>query len=151
MLDWGIAKVWRRDGTTAEEPDSELTIPTADKSMTGYQKLQGTLCYMSPEQIDRDPDISFSTDIYSMGVLLFEILAGEVPFDGEHAYEVIEAVQGTMPTKPSSLTKYRVPRTLEALTMACLEKSPERRPDIAAFIRTLQEDWVNELTRAPRR
>ena len=56
-----------------------------------------------------------------------------------------------MPTKPSSLTKYRVPRTLEALTMACLEKSPERRPDIAAFIRTLQEDWVNELTRAPRR
>lgn len=151
VLDWGIAKVWRRDGTTVEEPDSEFTIPTADKSMTGYQKLQGTLCYMSPEQIDRDPDISFSTDVYSMGVLLYEILAGEVPFDGEHAYEVIEAVQGTRPTKPSTLSKYPVPRTLEALTMACLEKSPDRRPDIVTFTRTLQEDWANELTRPPRK
>ena len=151
ILDWGIAKVWRRDGTTAEEPDQGQAASGADKSMTGYQKLEGTLCYMSPEQMQQDPDISFSTDIYSLGVMLYEVLAGEVPFDGEHAYEVLEAVKNVTPAPPSRVTKFAVPKTLETLAMQCLEKTPDRRPDISAFIRTVQEDWAQDLTRVGRR
>jgi serine/threonine protein kinase len=151
ILDWGIAKVWRRDGTTTEEPDQVQAIPGADKSMTGYQKLEGTLCYMSPEQMLQDPGISFSTDVYSLGVMLYEVLAGKVPFDSEHTYEVLEAVKNETPEPPSSVTKYAVPKTLEQLAMRCLQKTPKGRPDISAFIRTVQEDWSHDLTRANRR
>ena len=61
LLDWGLAKVWSKDGSTTVEDSSDVnSIPDSDKSMTGHGKLQGTLCYMSPEQIRRDTDISFS-------------------------------------------------------------------------------------------
>ncbi|MEJ2440153.1 MAG: serine/threonine-protein kinase [Gammaproteobacteria bacterium] len=77
LLDWGLAKVWRKDGTTpSEDSGEEKAIADSDKTMTGHGKLQGTLCYMSPEQIRRDPDISFSTDIYSLGSVLYELLTG---------------------------------------------------------------------------
>lgn len=150
ILDWGIAKVWRKDGTTAEDPAPEKPPVDENKSMTGYQKLQGTLCYMSPEQIDQDPDISFSTDVYSLGVMLYEVLAGQVPFDSEHTYEVIDAVRSVTPPPPSSMTRYAVPKTLEELAMSCLSKVPEKRPDIGTIVRTLQEDWAHDLTRVQR-
>ncbi|MDH5778951.1 MAG: serine/threonine protein kinase, partial [Gammaproteobacteria bacterium] len=62
LLDWGLAKVWRKDGTALDEDTGEVShVVDSDKTITGHGKLQGTLCYMSPEQIRRDPDISYST------------------------------------------------------------------------------------------
>lgn len=147
LLDWGFAKVWNKDGTAPDEPDQENPIDDLEPSMTGHQKLQGTLCYMAPEQISRDADISYAADIYSLGVILYEVLAGRVPFEGEYAHEVLEAVQTQQPPAPSSLSKFPVPRLLEDLAMQCLRKSPAERPDAAEFIRTLQEDWSQDLAR----
>ncbi len=147
LLDWGFAKVWNKDGTAPDEPDQERPIDDLEPSMTGHQKLQGTLCYMAPEQISRDADISFAADIYSLGVVLYEVLAGRVPFEGEFAHEVLEAVQTQLPPTPSSLSKFPVPRLLEDLAMQCLRKSPAERPDAADFVRTLQEDWSQDLSR----
>ena len=62
--------------------------------------------------------------------------------------EVLEAVKTQLPAAPSSLSKLPVPRLLEDLAMQCLRKSPAERPDAAAFIRTLQEDWFQDLLRA---
>ena len=56
LLDWGFAKVWNKDGTAPDEPDQERPIADLEPSMTGHQKLQGTLCYMAPEQISRDAE-----------------------------------------------------------------------------------------------
>ena len=151
VLDWGLAKVWGKDGASGEDTSEEKTAIASDKSMTGNQKLQGTLCYMSPEQIEQSSTLSYSTDVYSIGVLLYEVLTGKVPFDGEHTYEVLEAVKQDVPVKPSKITRLRVPRALEDLAMKSLEKSPENRPDIASFIRTLQEDWAHDLIRVNRR
>ena len=63
------------------------------------------------------------------------------------AHEVLEAVQTQQPPAPSSLSKFPVPRLLEDLAMQCLRKSPAERPDAAEFIRTLQEDWSQDLSR----
>ncbi|MEZ5542134.1 MAG: serine/threonine-protein kinase [Pseudomonadota bacterium] len=147
LLDWGLAKVWRKDGSTEVEDEAEMGGSAAgtNKSMTGHGKLQGTLCYMSPEQIRRDPDISFATDVYSLGTVLYELLSGKVPFSGEHAYEIIEAVENERAAKPSRISKYPVPRVLEELVMRCLRKDPGRRPSMDEFVRILQEDWTEDL------
>ena len=145
LLDWGLAKVWCKDGSTVEEPETGESAAGSNKSMTGHGKLQGTLCYMSPEQIRRDPDISFATDVYSLGTVLYELLSGAVPFNAEHSYEIIEAVENERAAKPSRVSRYPVPRILEELTMRCLHKDPERRPNMGDFVRILQEDWTEDL------
>ena len=147
LLDWGFAKVWKRDGTAPDEPDSERTVSDPEPSMTGHQKLQGTLCYMAPEQVAKDADLSFAADIYSLGVVLYEVLTGSVPFEAEFAHEVLEAVQTQTPEPPSSRSKFPVPRLLEELVMQCLKKTPGERPDVVQFTRTLQEDWIQDLAR----
>ncbi len=147
LLDWGLAKVWKKDGSASDDEfQDEKAAADSDKSMTGYGKLQGTLCYMSPEQIARAPDISFSTDIYSLGSVLYEVLTGKPPFDSDKAYEILEMVENQDPTKPSDICKYPIPRTLERLCLKCLEKKPQDRPaSMNDVLRTLQENWAAEL------
>ena len=152
LLDWGLAKVWRKDGSTFDEDaHTEKVVAGSHKSITGHGKLQGTLCYMSPEQIRRDPDISFSTDIYSLGSVLYELLTGQTPFDSDKTYEIIEAVENQQPAKASEIGKYPVPKVLEDLCMQCLAKDPGGRPQtMNDFIRVLQQDWASELLRGKR-
>ena len=146
LLDWGLAKVWRKDGTTIDDSDENKSIPDSDKTMTGHGKLQGTLCYMSPEQIRRDPDISFSTDIYSLGSVLYEVLSGKPPFDSDKTYEILDMVQNQQPTKPSEISKYPVPKILETLCLKCLSKDPANRPaSMEDILQTLQQNWEADL------
>ncbi len=145
LLDWGLAKVWSEDGKALAE-DNELAAAMTDQSMTGHGKLQGTVCYMSPEQIHRDPDISYQTDIYSLGAVLYEVLSGQTPFTGDKVQEVISQVLEDTPAKPSEVTRMRVPALLDDLTMKCLAKQPDRRIDsIGEVLRLLQEDWRSSL------
>jgi len=151
LMDWGLAKVWHKDGSKPEEPRQSNTVADTEKSMTGHGKLQGTLCYMSPEQIQRDPDISFSTDIYSLGSVLYEVLTGQPPFDSEKTYEILDMVENQQPAKASEVSKYPVPRILEDLCMRCLEKDPAARPgSMAEVIRILDQDWAGDLIQVKR-
>ncbi|WP_455218061.1 serine/threonine protein kinase, partial [Kaarinaea lacus] len=152
LLDWGLAKVWRKDGTIQSIDSSDIhTIPDSDQSMTGHGKLQGTLCYMSPEQIRRDTDISYSTDIYSLGSVLYEVLTGQPPFNSDKTYEILDMVQNQEPEKPSEISKFRVPRILENLCLKCLDKDPARRPaSMGDVIKTLHHDWTAELVQRKR-
>jgi serine/threonine-protein kinase len=146
LMDWGLAKVWRKDGSTLEEPGESKLVVDGDKSITGYGKLQGTLCYMSPEQIRRDPDISFSTDIYSLGSVLYELLTGQTPFDSDKTYEILDMVENQQAGKPSEVSKYPVPKILEDLCMKCLAKEPASRPaSMTDVIRTLEHEWASGL------
>jgi len=152
LLDWGLAKVWRKDGTTlAEDNDDSKSIADSDKTMTGHGKLQGTLCYMSPEQIRREPDISFSTDIYSIGSVLYELLTGQPPFNSDKTYEVLEMVQNEQPVRPSEISQYPVPKVLETLCLKCLNKDPAGRPaSMEDVLQTLQQNWSAELLQSKR-
>ncbi|MET0049961.1 MAG: serine/threonine-protein kinase [Candidatus Thiodiazotropha sp.] len=152
LLDWGLAKVWNKDGRTSDDDaHTEISLPDSDKTMTGHGKLQGTLCYMSPEQIQRDPDISFSTDIYSLGSVLYEVLTGQTPFESNLTYEILDMVQNKVPSKPSEISKFPVPKMLERLCLQCLSKDPAGRPtSMTEFIRVLQHDWAADLIKSRR-
>lgn len=149
LLDWGLAKVWSKDGRTSEDEALPTTeVRDAEMTITGHGKLQGTLCYMSPEQIRRDPDISYGTDIYSLGSVLYEVLTGQTPFTGENTYEIIDAVQNQAPEKPSAISRFKVPKILEKLCMASLAKGPDERPaSIDEFIQVLRQDWTTDLVK----
>ena len=145
LLDWGLAKVWSQDGTASAEV-APMVDPTSDMTMTGHGQLQGTVCYMSPEQVERDPEISFQTDLYSIGAVLYEVLTGKTPFAGEKVHEVVTQVLNDVPEKPSAATNLKVPSLLEYVAMQCLEKDASKRPQSAAeLVRLLQEDWRSDL------
>jgi serine/threonine-protein kinase len=141
LLDWGLAKVWHKDKS---QPDNEGAVEEvdADPGMTGEGKLQGTVMYMSPEQIERDPSISSSADLYSLGAILYETLTGVTPFQGDIVQVLLNQVKNDTPKPPQSVTNTPIPSLLAVLTMQCLEKEPSKRPASAAeLVRTIKDDW----------
>lgn len=140
LLDWGLAKVWHKDQSTAD--DAEIEEADADRGMTGEGKLQGTVMYMSPEQIDRDPGIAGQSDLYSLGSILYEILTGVTPFQGELVQSLLNQVRNDIPEDPRNVSKVAVPDVLAELTMSLLQKDPGDRPGSADdVLRTLRESW----------
>lgn len=148
LLDWGLAKVWNADGgpgTAIDELGSgpDGTNRKRNTGMTGEGTLQGTITYMSPEQIRKDPDIDFRTDIFSLGAVLYEVLAGRPPVEAETVREAADLIQQRTPPPPSSVARMPIPPLLESVTMACLAMAPEDRlADCGTLIRLLTEDWL---------
>ena len=139
LMDWGLAKVWDTKGT--EESLGDGLAPEGDDiSITGQAKLQGTVCYMSPEQVNKDPGIDGRTDIYSLAAIIYEILCGDTAAQGETMDELVKSVLDDIPAPPSSVVKYPVPRLLEKVTLQCLKKDPaDRLQTMSEMIRLLQE------------
>ncbi|MBX2847778.1 MAG: serine/threonine protein kinase [Acidiferrobacterales bacterium] len=127
LLDWGLAKVRSEDGQLSDFDESDSSVSAQDQSMTGFQKLQGTVSYMSPEQIDKAPDIDGRTDIYSLGAVLYEALTGQLTVTGDTADKVIDSVKNDQPPLPSQLVSVKMPKLLEKTVMQCLEKDSNNR------------------------
>ncbi len=143
LLDWGLAKVWHK--ADAKDGDEDHEEAEGDPGMTGEAKLQGTVMYMSPEQINRDPDISHQSDIYSLGALLYEILAGTTPFQGDIVQSLLNQIREDTPPDPRTVAKHPVPDVLAELAMRCLQKNPAARPETAEnLVRVLRDDWINK-------
>ncbi len=143
LLDWGLAKVWHE--ADARDDDEDHEEAEGDPGMTGEGKLQGTVMYMSPEQVNRDPGISFASDVYSLGALLYETLTGTTPFQGELIYKLLDQIRDDTPPDPRSVSKHPVPEVLAELAMQCLQKDPDARPATAEkMVRVLRNDWLKD-------
>lgn len=127
--------------------DFGLARETAlDHSLTGDQTLIGTIAYMSPEQAaGRTRDISIQSDVYSLGVVLFEMLAGRTPFVAESPAAVLRLI-GEEPAPRLQRLRPDVPADLAAICQRCLEKSPRDRYASAAELR---DDLQRFLAREP--
>ena len=145
LLDWGLAKVWHKDRSLSAH-ESHIEELDTDVGLTGHAKLQGTVHYMSPEQIDRLPEIGFRSDIYSLGAVLYEVLTGKTPFCGDIVRLLLDQIRSETPQDPKSIGGVFVPSILSELTMQCLQKKPEKRPEsIEDVIRILKHGWIPGL------
>ncbi len=110
LMDFGLAK-----------------IIAADQDMTRSGALFGTVRYMSPEQAGgRTAEIGPRADIYSLGVVLYELLTGRAPFGAASDIEVLRQINDAEPLRPKKQRR-SIPLDLETICLRCLEKLPSRR------------------------
>ena len=119
LADFGIAKA--------------VSAGAAAGALTSVGMVLGTPAYMAPEQIAGDAAIDARADIYSLGLVAYEMLAGSTPFADTSPQAMLAA---HLAVTPRSLSAYRAeaPERLVAIVMQCLEKDPARRPQTAAEI-----------------
>jgi serine/threonine-protein kinase len=124
ILDFGIAKM-----TGGDEP-SNLTRTGA---------IFGTPLYMSPEQAKGKP-ADARADVYALGVILYELLTGSVPFGGESSVEILSQHIGAAPVRPTEVAPDRaIAPALETLVLRALEKEPDARfASMHDFVRELE-------------
>ena len=107
--------------------DFGIAKPLDMKRITwkGFSKTFGTPSYMAPEQV-QGGRISAATDIYALGVILYEMLAGKPPFEGDNAFQVMNW-QVTKQPPPLRSVRHDVPEWLESVVIRALEKKPQHR------------------------
>lgn len=120
IMDFGIARVSEMKGG----------------GLTTTGTVMGTPDYIPPEQAQGQP-ADFRSDLYSLGVVLFEMFAGRLPFVADSAMAVILAHVQTPPPRPRALNP-RLPASLEAVILRCLAKAPAQRyPDVERLLQAL--------------
>ena len=149
VLDFGLAKL--------EAPDSDPNVtdmPTASRvELTGEGKVFGTVAYMSPEQA-RGGKIDARSDVFSLGVVLYQMLTGERPFHGASAVDMISSI---LRDKPPSVTDLRadLPPHLARILRRCLEKNARDRyqtsRDVYNELRDLQTETSAPPSPVPRK
>ena len=107
------------------EDENKVVSSSTSSARTGPKGLLGTIPYMSPEQFINPDDIDTRSDIYSFGVVLYEMLVGHRPFEGSTFEEIRRAHQQIPP--PSIPLNKRRPRCIVDIVMKCLVKNPEFR------------------------
>jgi Tol biopolymer transport system component len=122
ILDFGLAKLLRPEPQGEAEIDREEATLTRQPS-TGEGVVLGTVGYMSPEQV-RGVPADHRTDIFSFGVVLYEMLSGRRPFERETAAETLTAI---LREDPPALSSPDVSPATAQIVARCLDKKPERR------------------------
>jgi serine/threonine protein kinase/Tol biopolymer transport system component len=142
ILDFGVAKLQSALGESGRSVE-ELTTVTRSGAVVG------TVAYMSPEQL-RGKTVDHRSDIFSMGTILYEMLAGQRPFRGETEVDTITAVLREDPPE-IHLEEAGIPIPFRQVIRHCLEKEPEKRfqsaRDLAFALETLSDAYGGRTTR----
>ena len=143
VLDFGLAKLAAEGAGTVTLEDAATEAPTQSAALTGEGTVMGTAPYMSPEQL-KGKEVDLRTDIFSFGILLYEMVTGRRPFQGESGIELASSI---LKDTPSSVVEVRddLPRHLGRIIQHCLEKDPERRFQSAKDIRNELEGLRGEV------
>jgi eukaryotic-like serine/threonine-protein kinase len=141
VLDFGIAKILERDAPSIDGG------PASMSALTGVGTVVGTPAYMSPEQCRGEP-VDTRSDVYTAGILLYQLVAGRLPFSGENAMDLAVKHVRTPPTPPEEVVPKINPK-LRDLILSALAKWPAQRPQTAADLRDALQALLPELCTTP--
>jgi eukaryotic-like serine/threonine-protein kinase len=113
VLDFGISKMQATDGPS-------------DQNLTSARTVLGSPLYMSPEQLRSSKNVDARTDIWALGVVLYELLTAARPFEGQSLVELVRRISEEEPT-PIGRLRPDVPPALEIAVMRCLQRDPDDR------------------------
>jgi TolB-like protein/tetratricopeptide (TPR) repeat protein/predicted Ser/Thr protein kinase len=143
IIDFGIAKAIAAANEVTPSPDTDPA------SLTRIGFTVGTPTYMAPEQSAGDPGLDHRADLYSFGIVAFELLAGQPPFSGATSQELLKAHLAD-PVPPLAKFRSDVPAGVEAVITHCLAKMPNDRPASAAeVVDRLEELLAGETVERP--
>jgi serine/threonine-protein kinase len=146
VLDFGLAKI-----LSSSESPGVTEVPTQLKTTPGL--VIGTLPYMSPEQA-LGQEIDHRSDIFSLGVVLYEMATGRLPFSGKTAPETISLITSAQPVAAARFN-YDLPTEFDRIIRKCLEKDRERRyqsaTDLVVDLENLRRDSQSGATVVQRR
>ena len=118
VLDFGLVKVRNRG-------------PASDTLLTLDHTTTGTPAYMAPEIIVGEADVDRRADVYALGCVAYYLLTGQLVFEADTPMKMLMQHVHARPVPPSERTELRIPRDLDELVLACLEKDPNARPQHA--------------------
>lgn len=114
LMDFGIAKV------------------SGEQKLTQVNKIVGTIEFMAPELIE-GKEASASSDLYSMGATMYEMLSGKIPFEADTDFNLMQSILKSKPIAPEKLNTY-IPKALSDIVLKAMDKDPNKRfPDARAF------------------
>ena len=134
ILDFGLAKQVAPELTGDDAP----TLTAAEGHLTGTRVIVGTLMYMSPEQASARP-IDARSDVFTFGVIAYEMLTGRHPFRRASSAETLRAIVDSEPDPPSQVTP-TLPRELDRAVLRCLRKEPRQRWQSLSDLKVVLED-----------
>jgi hypothetical protein len=137
ILDFGLAKLVE---PKAEAPEGISHLETLAKTQAGF--VVGTLRYMSPEQA-RGQAVDHRSDIFSLGIMLYEMVTGQLPFSGSTALDTLHAI-AFEETRPVTALRPNLPPSLQRVITRCLRKRAQDRypeaKEVAADLKTVQRE-----------
>ncbi|AKF08793.1 serine/threonine-protein kinase [Sandaracinus amylolyticus] len=137
VLDFGISKIQDQTG----DPETQAK----SKGLTRTGMAMGTPYFMAPEQAQGKRDIDHRADIYALGVILFQVLTGQYPFDDD-SYPMLVVKICTQDAPHISRWRPDLPDAVQALVMSMLAKAPEARPQTCADVKAALEPFRSQMS-----